>query len=61
MAAAATSDLFPTTALAALSSDAAALSGALASTEYGCPEVSTNPSTSLVLHTPFHNFALFVH
>lgn len=61
MAAAATSDLFPTTALAALSSDAAALSSALATTEFGCPEVSTHPFTLSVLHTQLHNFALFLH
>ena len=52
MAAAASSDLLPTaptTVLAALSSEAAALSGLLASTEFGCPEVSTHPSALLIL------------
>ena len=53
MAAAASSDIFPafpTTAIASLNSDAAALSSVLASTEYGCPEVSTHPSTLSILH-----------
>lgn len=53
-------DSFPTTALAALSSDAAALSNALASTEFGCPEVSTHPSALSILHTRLHSFALFL-
>ena len=51
MAAAASSDIVPaapTTLLAALSSQAAAASGLLASTEYGCPEVSTHPSALLI-------------
>ena len=51
MAAAASSDFpaFPTTAYASLESNAAALSGLLAST-YGCPEVSIHPSILSVLH-----------